>query len=261
MENAMQTEQNSIWYEADGFTLHVQDRIYYTQCGADGAMSLFELLKKTTDISTEDFRRRGMSMDFLREHGFGRVVSRSSFRIRRMPRRDERIEIVTAEEKPEALSIVQGYEFFGEGGEPLISGESAWTLIEPLSRRIIPARSFSLRTANTQRKAHDCLPRARIARPAELLPLARRTIGAACLDGNGHADNAWYAVFVQDALPAEYAARTPCDIRINYSKELLLGDELELSAAFGQHDGAERVTVIGTKAGELSFECELYFKS
>ena len=256
-------EQHNIWYEDDGFTLHVQDRVYYTQCGANNAMSLFELLKKTTDISTEDFRRRGMSMDFLRENGFARVVSRSSFRIHRMPRRDEQIELVTAEEQPEALQLVQSYEILGADGEHLISGVSTWMLIDPATRRILPTKLLTLRTPNSLRKAHDCLSPGRIPRPAALHPLAVRTVGVSCLDGNGHADNAWYITFVLDALPPEYASRTVTDFRINYSKELLLGDTLSLSVAIEQIDeqgGArEKVTVIGEKDGGLSFECELYF--
>ena len=252
-------EENNIWYDNDGFTLHLQDRIYYSQCGANGAMSLFELLKKTTDISTEDFRRRGMSMRFLNEQGFARIVSRSSFRIHRMPLESEKIEIITAEEKPEALNIVQTYEFRAEDGSPLISGESSWTMIDIHSKRIVPTKNFTLREAPDFRKVHDCLPRGRIAKPDSTESLGKRQIGAACLDGNGHADNAWYIVFVLDALPESYAKKMPSDFRINYSRELLLGDQVELFASFETKDNEEIVTVIGKKAEETSFECELRY--
>ena len=251
------------WYEEDGFTLHIQDRVYYTQCGPSKAYTLFELLKKTTDVSTEDFRQRGMSMDFLKEKGFARVVSRSSFRVHRMPARDERIEIITAEEKPENLQIVQTYEFLSESGEPLISGESAWMFIDYSTRRIIPTKNFTLRTPPTERKTHDCLPYGRIKRPEGLSKLAEIAIKASALDGNGHVDNAWYAAFIEDALPSSYASRSIKDFRINYSKELYLGDNLIIEASF--EDNGNKVTIIGTKVAgdtqkaELSFESELYW--
>lgn len=257
------TETYTQWYEDDGFTLHVEDRVYYTQCGISGTFSLFELLKRTTDISTEDFRLRGMSMDFLSQSGFTRVVSRSSFRIHRMPVRDERIEIITAEEKPEALQIIQTYEFKSAQGEPLISGESAWMLINPDSRRIIPTKNFTLRTAPCARREHNCLPNGRIAKPETLTSLGEVCIKKSHLDGNGHTDNAWYATFIEDALPAEYNGKIPTDFRINYSKELLLGDTVDILAAF-ENEG-KKVTIIGQKRAQngeessVSFESELYF--
>ena len=220
-------------------------------------LSLFELLKRTTDISTEDFRLRGMSMDFLAQNGFARVVSRSSFRIHRMPSCNERIEIITAEEKPEALQIVQGYEVKSAQGESLISGESTWMLIEPSSRRIIPAKNFTLRTPPT----NDCLPNGRILRPESLTKLGEVTIQRSQMDGNGHTDNAWYASFIENALPKEYEGRLPKDFRINYSKELLLGETVELLASFSED--RRKVTVIGQKQeGEkptVSFESELFY--
>ncbi len=259
MENNFKT-----YYEADGFTLHVQDKIWYTQCGVSKTFSLFELLKRTTDISTEDFRLRGMSRDRISEAGFARVVARSSFRIHRMPLRDEGIEIITAEEKPSALQIIQTYEFKAKDGSPLISGESEWMIIDEKTRRILPVKNFSLRTPNSVRKEHDCLPNGKIKRPENLNAAAEFKVRPSLLDGNGHVDNAWYATFVMDSLPAEFGEKIPKDFRINYSKELLLGDLLLVSSSVSE-DG-KKVTLIGEKKSsaddektELSFESELYF--
>ena len=251
---------DNLYYDDDGFTLHFHDRVFYTQCGTNKRLSLFELLKLTTDISTEDFRRRGVSMDTLAAHSLARVVSRSSFRLHRMPVRDEAIEIITREESPEALHIIQSYEIIGEGGEKLISGESAWLIINSETRRIIPTKRFTLRNPPSERHENDCLPNARIARPEQLRELAAFKMRPSHLDGNAHVDNAWYAAFILDSLPDEYAQKTPKDFRINYSKELLLGDDLTVSAAIE----AEKITLIGEKSKndskkELSFECELYF--
>ncbi len=248
------------YYEDDGFTLHFSDRVFYTQCGTNKKLSLFELLKRTTDISTEDFRRRGMSMDFIAQNGFARVVSRSSFRFHRLPERDEAIEIITREEKPEALQIIQSYEIKSESGESLISGESAWMIINSQTRRIVPTKNFTLRKAPEERLSHDCIPNGRIARPEHLKELATFKMQRSFLDGNGHVDNAWYATLIIDSLPEDFSKREPKDFRINYSKELFFNDTLVVSAAFDEN----KITLIGEKCTgentkELSFESELYF--
>lgn len=250
-------ENYKYYYEEDGFTLHVRDRVWYTQCGPNKCLTLYELLKRTTDISTEDFRLRGMSMDYMAQKGFLRIVARSSFRIHRMPVRDEEIEVITTEEKPSAVQIIQTYEFKDKDGNPLISGESEWMFLDPQNRRLVPTKSFDLRVPNTERKEHDCLPNGRIARPDNLMEAGNFKIAPSHLDGNGHVNNAWYAAFVTDCLPQDFQELTPKDFRINYSRELLLGDLVKVSLAISED--RKKVTLIGEKEKELSFECELYF--
>ena len=66
------------WYDDDGFTFHVETRVPFTQCGPDGKMTLFDFLRLTTDLSTEDIRLRGTSMGFLAKQNIARMSERLS---------------------------------------------------------------------------------------------------------------------------------------------------------------------------------------
>ena len=91
---------------------------------------------------------------------------------------------------------------------------------------------------------------------------AEFTVRPSLLDGNGHVDNAWYITFVTDSLPEEYRKLTPRDFRINYSKELFLGDKVLVN--LGISEDKKKITFIGERLladgqKEISFESELYF--
>ena len=74
------------------------------------------------------------------------------------------------------------------------------------------------------------------------------------LDGNNHTDNAFYGAFIVNSLPAELAERPLIEFRINYSKELLLGETVEIYLA---KTGENRHVVVGKKKGEVAFASEL----
>lgn len=251
-------ENFSHFYEDDHFTFHVETRIPYSQCGPDGSLTLFNFLRLTTDFSSEDIRLRGASMSFLKSHNIARIVARSSFRFHRMPKTDERIEFITTEGKPDSLQFPRNYKILGENGEILVSGTSKWMLTAYDTRKILPTRAIEpFRKTNVQQlELPDCLPCGKIPTPENLQKIGEQTIGLSHLDGNGHVGNAFYAAFIANALPPQYSKRHLIDFRINYSKEALLGETLEL---FMAETGKDRLVVIGQKPGGISFAGELSF--
>ncbi|MBP5247602.1 MAG: hypothetical protein J6Z31_07060 [Fibrobacter sp.] len=246
------------WYDDDGFTFHVETRIPFTQCGPDGKMSLFDFLRLTTDISTEDVRLRGTSMGFLASHNIARVVARNSFRFHRMPTIDERIEVVTAESKAESFQFNRHYQVFDSEKNLLISGSSKWMITSFDTRKILPTKTIeSFRKLNPEvLPKPDCLPCGKILEPEKMEKIGEQTIRRSNLDGNNHTDNAFYAAFVMSFLPDEYASKPLIDFRINYSKEALYGETLEL---FMAKSAENRVIVTGKKQDGISFVSELTF--
>lgn len=245
------------WYEDDGFTFHVETRISYTQCGPDGNLSLFDFLRLTADIASEDIARRGTSMPFLVEHGIARVLARSSYRIFRMPKIDERIELLTTEERPDSLQFTRDYKFKDSQGNLLVAGESKWLLTDFASRKIRPTNVVEpFRKLNTATLEKQNLPCGKIAVPAEMEKAGEQWIRQSHIDGNRHTDNAFYGAFAADAFPAEFVGRPIVDFRINYSKEALLGEKLDIFTA-KTSDG--KLIVVGKKNDEVSFACEFRF--
>ncbi len=244
-------------YDDDGFTFHVESRVAYTECGPDGTLSLFDFLRKTTDISSEDIFHRGTSMPFLVEHGFARLLARSVFRFHRMPKINERIEWVTTEWKAESWQFVRDYKVKSESGELLVSGLSKWLLTDFNTRKILPVKAIlPFRKLNTEPFDSDSLSCGKILVPDFLEKVGEQKIMHSHLDGNNHTDNAFYGAFIVNALPAELVCRPLIEFRINYSKELLLGDNVEMFLA---KTGENRYVAVGKKNDEVAFVSELVF--
>lgn len=253
----MRESDYKYWYEEDGITFKSEHKVLFSQCAGNKTLSFCELLKITSDMAVEDYDEQGMSRDFLVEKGFAFLVSRASFRFHRLPRENERFTFTTYEEKPEPLQLVRAYEFVSETGERLITGLSSWLLADPVARRIIPTKKFTLRPEVTGKKEHDCLKYGKIAIPEHMDLLDERTIKWSDIDGNGHTNNSRYGAFLADALPAEYRMKSFTDFRINFAKEAMLGETMQVFGSFD--DEAGRAVIIGKTPGGTSFESELLY--
>ena len=247
-----------LYHDDDQTAFHREALVYFSQCGMSQTLSLGELLRLTSDSAVEDYRERGMSYGFLAEHNIAILVSRLSFRFHAMPQGNQRVNVATWEEKPEALQLKRAYELTDEGGGRLVSGLSAWLLVNPATRRIIPTKDFTLRPPRDWEKEHDCLKPGKIILPPDMELWHERTICLSDIDANGHANNSRYGAFVEDALPPAYRNRAFTDFRLNYSREAKLDQKMQV---FGKADDESRKLVMAGKTEDgNSFEAELYWK-
>lgn len=244
--------------------------VRFSQCDATGRLSLCELLRLASDAGVEDYRLRGLPREKLSEAGFAILVSRTSFRLYRLPREGECVTLATVEEAPEALLLVRSYQLLGEGGEVLASGVGKWIVVDVPSRRIIPTAKFAMRKPSAIKREHDCLPAGKISKIADIKKVCERKISWSDLDANGHTNNSRYAEFVMDALglcntlgqgeeaePSDATASNITDFRINFNQEATLGKTLSLYMG----RDAKRIYVEGRlEEGEkpqVSFEAEI----
>ncbi len=245
-------------YHSDDLAFHSESMVYFSQCNENRNISLNEILKVTSDVAVEDFNRRCMSRQDLADKGIAILVSRDSFRIHKYPRENQHIIVHTWEEKSEALQFVRAYEVESSDGEKLISGITAWLLVDVKERRILPIKKFDamgLRTPTTLKREHDCLPYGKITIPEDAELWDERTIKYSDLDANGHTNNSRYAAFAQDALPAEYQAKEYHDFRINFAKEAMPGQKVKI---YGKVIPEEKTILMTGKTEEgVSFEVEL----
>lgn len=233
-------------------------KIYFSQCSADNKMNLYELLKLTSDAATEDFNQRGLPWKVLMENHFIILVSRSSFHFHRRPRGDEHIVLQTWEETPQPLQFVRGYKISNDEGKVLVTGVSTWILVNPETRRIQRIADFKLRTPPVYSVPYEGIPAGKIMLPENMQNLEKRTINFCDIDSNGHTNNSRYGAFILDCLPEEYQNKSFSDFRINYSKEAVKGDTLQMLGAFDT--AAKKITVAGKNGSTVCFESELIYR-
>lgn len=247
------------WHD-DELAFHWETTVLFSQCNANKKLSLNELLKITSDVAVEDFNRRGMSRETLADNGIAILVSRDSFRLHRYPEENEHIVVHTWEEKSEPLQFVRAVTIENEKGEKLVTGMTAWLLVDLKNRRIMPIKKFDemkMRVPTLKKTEHDCLPYGKIQLPDDMVLLDERTIKYSDLDANGHTNNSRYAAFAADALPAELQGVEFKDFRINFAKEAMLGQKVQV---FGKIDkAAKKLVMAGRTENDTSFEVELFW--
>ncbi len=245
-------------YRDDDLGLHSETMVYFSQCSPDQKMNLCELLKMTSDMAVEDFNRRCMSRETLADNGVAILVSRDSFRIHKYPVENQHIIVRTWEEKSEALQFVRMFQIEDMDGNKLITGVTAWLLVDVKARRIMPIKKFDdmgLRKPPLKVSERDCLPYGKISVPDDAVLLDERVIKFTDLDANGHTNNSRYAAFAIDALPQEYQKIHFKDFRINFVKEALLGQKVSIWASI--NDESKTILLCGKTEEGVSFEVEL----
>ena len=259
MSDVIPKECSSRQYHDSDLSFNWETMVFFSQCDAvNKNLNLNELLKLTSDVAVEDFNRRGMSREVLNENGIAILVSRDSFRFHKFPKENQKIVVRTWEEKSEPLQFVRAVEIESLDGEKLVSGITAWLLIDLNQRRIMPIKKFDsmgLRTPTEKKTEHDCLPFRKIQIPEDMTLWDERVIKYTDLDANGHTNNSRYAAFAVDALPEQFQSKVFKDFRINFAKEAMLGQKVQV---FGKiEENENKLFILGKAEGETSFEVEL----
>ncbi len=243
----------------DGISETSETKILFGQCGPDKHIHLTEVMEYCADFVTDLYAFRGQNRDFLSEHGYAQMVSRSAFHINRLPQENDEVSITVREEKPEGVQLMRYYEFRDLAtGELLIEGKSLWVIVNPETRAVVIPAKFEFLAPSEVKTESVCKP-GRIKIPENVERIGEQKILYSMIDGNGHLTNAKYINFVLDFLPDEYQKKQISDFKLNFCKEIRKDDTMLVNAFFD--DEAKRVLVEGkiSSSGERSFECELVY--
>ncbi len=245
------------WHEEkDGLTKFYREvKLDFGKCDSKQHLKLSELLSLCADTAVEDYFIRGFSWQFLAENGFVILLSRSSFHINKPLCTNDEIRVKTWEEKPQGLQLFRAFEITDFSGNVCVEGITSWLIVNPETRKILRPESFTYRKAPEVSLPHHCMDCGKIQLPEDMKLLEERKVRFSEIDSNNHVNNSKYADFALDSLPEEYYLKDFTDIRINYAKEMRLGETIRLYGSFS--DG--KICVTGKHDNDVCFECELFF--
>ena len=214
-------------------------RVAFYECDYKERFRLSEVLRLSAEIAGRDYTDKGLSHEYLWQHGMVFLVSKVSFKIYKYPTSQQKL-----------------FDIKTEVGERLVAGEAGWVLANPETRRIIRPSSFPYSMPQIRNRESGALPIAKIAteNPGKL---GEYQVKISDIDGNGHLYNANYADIAVNFLPIEFYGKDVDNFRIDFISEAKLGDVIEIYGEILE----DKAVVMGTVEGKKCFECEFISKT
>lgn len=225
------------------FALNVR----YGEVGADGVATLSTLANWLQEAAGQSAATLGFGEETLASMGLTWILTRLVLRIRRLPASGEAIRVHTW---PSALDRFgfRGYEVFDAADTLIVSGGSAWSIMNLKSRKLspVPPELADVYPRN---------PRPCDAFTARVLPrlAGDGDVRAALLvrrndqDINGHVNNAHYLCWLMEPFISTAAhPRVPGLVDITFRSECFPGEELLSLGGAMQPDGMNMPDAFGT---------------
>lgn len=237
------------WY--DGAYFNRKFLFRFGDCDSRKKASLYALMKLLSELSGEDYERRGLGYDYLAQSGQAMLLSRMRLRFSRLPCHTEKVVATTWERGVKGPYFYRDYEVRTQQGELLASGSSHWFLVDIITRGVLRPNVLTEGKRQIEERKSAC-PECEKLRKVEALPvLGKRPVFYTDLDGNGHVNNAVYARIAVDFLPDEIRHKEIKEFSINYFIETKPNETLELAG----EETTDGFVIQGSAEGNLRFGC------
>ncbi|MDR1953469.1 MAG: hypothetical protein LBQ21_03195 [Clostridiales Family XIII bacterium] len=215
-------------------------------------MKVSAILKEFSQLAGEDYIDRGMSHQFLSEHGGAFLVSRVALRIVRYPTHGQRVTVSTWESEQRGPLFIRAYAMTDEAGNLLAEEESGWLYVEIDTRKIVRPRDFPWLCPTIDRATGIHIERLGTADGERV---AEHPVTYSDMDANGHLYNATYGDIITNTLSRAEYERDIAEIYINYVHETKYGDVL----CIFRENGADGILLTGKVGDAVCFESRLRF--
>ena len=222
---------------------HIYKKDYevrFFDCTPQKAARLSTVMHVMGDVAGLDYTERGYGHDELWDKGMVFLLSRVSIHFERMPHADEKIAFTTWEHGIEGPLFYRYFELIDESGAVIADADTAWILVDPVSRKILRPSVFYGEYIIVAEKLIKAPKPTRIRLSDQAVLCGERPVYYSDLDENGHMNNARYADIVFDFLNEEQRKSEISEFMINFNHEALMEDVLEIKA-----DINDKTAVVG----------------
>jgi medium-chain acyl-[acyl-carrier-protein] hydrolase len=190
------------------------------------------------------------------------ILSRVRIRFHAYPTVDDAVKIETwPKGLQQRLLFMRDFIITAASGSLLAEACTAWLLVNPSSRRILPPSSLEGSLPDNSGRAALVEPLDKLNPPENLPQRQVFTAGYSAIDLMGHVTNARYLDWISDAFSMEeHAARQLAELQINYTSEVLPGEQVAILAGPRENDpGQWWVQGVHQASGTRAFEALLKF--
>ena len=202
-------------------------RLRSTDVGIERRLRPSVLLSWIQESAIAHTQELGMGREKTLDKGLLWVVTMHSAKIERMPVYDEDVVLRTWPGPTMHLIFPRYFGLFSADGEALVKASSLWSLIDSRTRSIVFPEKHGI-TIDGQTIGGE-IPLPSPVRKAELKSCRSFTVPYSFVDLNGHMNNARYLDLAEDCIYEEVQGRELKAFRMEFIREVRLGDCLELS--------------------------------
>jgi acyl-ACP thioesterase len=191
------------------------------------------MVQNLLEAATLHAARLGYGFDGLIARDMIFVLSRLKVKFVRFPAMSQAVTITTWPKGiQQKLFFMRDFEVCSAEGETLAVATSAWLLIDPTTRRMLPPRVLTIPVPDNHGFSALDEPLEKIMPPDEAPVVIKRTAAYSAVDMLGHANAARYVEWICDCFsPDDYRSRQMAWLQINYNHETRPGETLSLRAA------------------------------
>jgi medium-chain acyl-[acyl-carrier-protein] hydrolase len=190
------------------------------------------------------------------------ILSRVRIRFLAFPRLGDRVRIETWPKGiQQRLLFMRDFYLTDSAGARLAEASTAWLLVDPRARRILPPQALAGTLPDNGGRAAIAEPLEKLNPPDGLPETLTRSAGYSTIDLMGHVTSSRYLEWIADTFSLEdHSTRRLTDLQINYTHEVKPGESVSLASG---PDGSapSRWWVQGTNhaTGLRAFEAVLKF--
>lgn len=172
----------------------------------------------------------GFGYETLHIHHMAWVLSRMHLHFEIPIKWKDAVMLYTWHKGASGLFYIRDFELFTEDGKSAVQGTSSWVVIDDRTRRFIRPEDLShfLETGPVDDAIRENAPKLMPPKDAAFEPAGSHTVAYSDLDMNLHTNNARYGALAMDALPQEVTEQPVRDFYINFNKETVPGETIEL---------------------------------
>ncbi|MCR5267324.1 MAG: hypothetical protein K6E16_02260 [Lachnospiraceae bacterium] len=196
----------------------------------NGRMSILSIASNMQDAAGDQLIDLGIGFDVTSSMDLLWVVVWSEFTFQRIPMAGEEVTFYTWPGKKMHWFYPRRAYVFGENGEELIHASYLWMLMDAKTRKTTEDKGI-LGVMPVVAYDDECrVPQMKMAFPEHLSNTCMRKVKDDQIDNNRHLNNAYYLDWIdQIAKGSCFSGDQPKSLWINYKKELLPGDEVEIA--------------------------------
>lgn len=224
-------------------------------CDVFGNLKLSTLLRDIQNAATQHCEGTEVSRDALMRDLNGIwVLLRVKLHLNRPVKWKEELTVRTYHRGPSGAMLVRDFLFY-VGEEQVGWATSGWVVVDYLDRHILRSAMVEARVEFQLRPPlMEEIKLTKLKAPGELRPCGNRTVRYSDLDVNRHLNNTIYGDILCDALELQDVEGSYVeDVQINFLKESLSGETLELLRS----DGEGETYFLATCKGEKRFEAKV----